>query len=92
MQQGRDSMFMEVIMLADTAGAQSLLKTYQRTMRDEFSARPHWGLDLKLLQGSAEAWALYPKWNDWITQFRRFNQGTFDGKVTDRLGISVKPR
>lgn len=92
MQQGRNSMFMEVIMLADTTGAQDLLKTYQRTMRDEFSARPHWGLDLKLLQSSADASALYPKWNDWITQFRRFNNGTFDGKVTDRLGISVRPR
>ncbi|MDF1822567.1 MAG: FAD-binding protein [Alcanivoracaceae bacterium] len=92
MQQGRDSMFMEVIMLSDTNGSQELLKAYQRTMRNEFSARPHWGLDLKLLQSEAEAWALYPKWNDWMVQYRRFNRGTFDGKVTDRLGISVRPR
>lgn len=92
MQQGRDSMFMEVIMLSDTRGAQSLLKHYQRTMRDDFGARPHWGLDLKLIQSESEARALYPKWDQWMTQYRRFNQGTFDGWVTDRLGISVRPR
>lgn len=93
MQQGRDSMFMEVIMLRETNGAEQLLKTYQRTMMNDFGARPHWGLDLKILRSEAAAKALYPMWDDWMAQYRRFNQtGTFDGRVTDRLGISVRPR
>jgi len=92
MQQGRNSMFMEVIGLKDSKSTQPLLKTYQRTMYQEFAARPHWGLDLNLLTSEAQLRGLYPKWDVWKVQQRRFNGGTFDGKVTDRLGISVRPR
>lgn len=92
MQQGRNSMFMEVIGLKDSKSTQPLLKTYQRTMYQEFAARPHWGLDLNLLTSEAQLRGLYPKWDVWKAQQRRFNGGTFDGKVTDRLGISVRPR
>lgn len=92
MQNGRNSMFMEVIGLRDSKSTQPLLKTYQRTMYQEFAARPHWGLDLNLLTSEAQLRGLYPKWDVWKAQQRRFNGGTFDGKVTDRLGISVRPR
>ncbi|RZU47845.1 D-arabinono-1,4-lactone oxidase [Fluviicoccus keumensis] len=92
MQNGRNSMFMEVIGLKDSKSTQPLLKTYQRTMYQELGARPHWGLDLNLLTSESQLRGLYPKWDLWKTQQRRFNGGTFDGKVTDRLGISVRPR
>jgi L-gulono-1,4-lactone dehydrogenase len=36
--------------------------------------------------------ALYPRYDAWKAIYLRFNAGTFDGKVTDRLGISVRPR
>lgn len=94
MQNGRPTMFMEVIALRGSDNAPRLLKNYQRTMLAEFGARPHWGLDMNLLTSEAQARALYPAtWDRWKTQYRRFNvTGTFDGKVTDRLGISVRPR
>ena len=94
MQNGRPTAFMEVIALRGTDNAPRLLKSYQQTMLAEFGARPHWGLDLNLLTSEAQARALYPAtWDRWKTQYRRFNvTGTFDGKVTDRLGISVRPR
>lgn len=50
------------------------------------------GLDLNSLTSEAQARSLYPKWDLWKSQYRRFNGGIFDGKVTDRLGISVRPR
>lgn len=94
MQQGRPTAFMEVIALRGSDNAPKLLKAYQQTMLAEFGARPHWGLDLNLLTSETQARALYPQtWDRWKTQYRRFNvTGTFDGKVTDRLGISVRPR
>ena len=92
MQQGRNSMFMELIGLRDSQGIKPLLGEYQRTLFGEFQARPHWGLDLNSLTSEAQVRSLYPKWDVWKGQFRRFNGGTFDGKVTDRLGISVRPR
>ncbi|VUD40494.1 L-gulono-1,4-lactone dehydrogenase [Thalassocella blandensis] len=92
MQQGRDTMFIEIIMLQGVTGIRDLMLTYEQTFMEEFGARPHWGLDLKVLQGSEWLETLYPRWDDWLVQYRRFNHGTFDGKVTDRLGISVVPR
>lgn len=92
MQEGRDTLFIEVIMLKGVNGMEELMLTYEQTFMEEFGARPHWGLDLKVLQGSQWLETLYPRWDDWVTQYHRFNKGTFDGWVTDRLGISVKPR
>ena len=50
--------------------------------------------DVARESSEAQARALYPAtWDRWKAQYRRFNAtGTFDGKVTDRLGISVRPR
>ncbi|MFP5431272.1 MAG: D-arabinono-1,4-lactone oxidase [Gammaproteobacteria bacterium] len=92
-QQGRDTMFMEVIALRDSKGARPVLTTHQNTYLRELGSRPHWGLDLNTLTSEAQLRALYPRWDAWKAQYRRFNAtGTFDGKVTDRLGISVRPR
>lgn len=92
-QQGRNTMFMEVIGLGASQGIRPLMTTHQQTYLREFGSRPHWGLDLNTLTSEAQLRALYPKYEVWKTQYRRFNaSGTFDGKVTDRLGISVRPR
>ena len=91
MQHGRDTMFMEVIAMGQKARSIDQLRRYQQVMLDEFGARPHWGLDFNLLTSARAVAALYPdSWPRWLTQLRCFNpHGTFDGKVTDRLGISV---
>lgn len=94
MQQGRDTGFMEIIVLRDGKNAKTLLQNHIYTYRQEFNTRPHWGLDLNSITSDSQARALYPDtWDRWKNQYRRFNvSGTFDGKVTDRLGISVRPR
>lgn len=93
MQQGRDTMIIEFIMINGIKGDRELFQTYAQTLMETFSARPHWGLDFKLLQGSAWAETIFPQWSTWLSQYEQMNpQGTFDGKVTDRLGISVNPR
>jgi L-gulono-1,4-lactone dehydrogenase len=94
MQQGRDSMFIELIVLRAGQNAKKFLSTHIKAYNNEFQARPHWGLDLNSITSDSQARALYPEtWDRWKTQYRRFNTtGTFDGKVTDRIGISVRPR
>ena len=93
MQNGQNSMFMEIIGLRDSKTIKNLLVNYQQTFLSEFKARPHWGLDLNLLTQESQARALYPSWDRWKVQYQRFNStGTFDGKITDRLGISIRPR
>ena len=92
MSQGRPTVVMEVIVLQDVNGHQELLRHYEQTLMEEFGGRLHWGLDLDVIQGEAWPRAVYPRWDDWLAVYRQFNRGTFDGKVTDRLGISVRPR
>jgi hypothetical protein len=90
MQNGRATMMLEIIIVQGVKGDRELLRTYEQRMMEEFGARPHWGLDLKILEGDAWAKVLYPRWNDWLSVYQRFNaNGTFDGRVTDRLGISM---
>ena len=48
--------------------------------------------DLDVLQGSLWAEEVYTRWGTWLSVYRQYNQGSFDGNVTDRLGISVRPR
>ena len=74
------------------AHEEELLRHYEQTLMEEFGGRLHWGLDLDVLQGDTWPRAVYPRWDEWLAIYRRFNHGTFDGAVTDRLGISVRPR
>lgn len=92
MSQGRPTMVMEVIVLQEVNAYQDLLRHYEQALMEEFGGRLHWGLDLDVIQGEAWPRAVYPKWDSWLAVFRQFNRGTFDGAVTDRLGISVRPR
>lgn len=93
MQQGRDTMMMEIGMLVAAYQSDELLKTYERVLMQEFRARPHWGLDLDILGSFAQVEALYPFASKWRAVYATFNRsGTFDGQLTDRLGISMAPR
>jgi FAD/FMN-containing dehydrogenase len=93
MQQGRATCMMEIGMLVGQFRAGDLLQSYETTFMREFGARPHWGLDLGILKSEAEVARLYPAWPAWKTVYAQLNdKGTFDGRVTDRLGISMGKR
>lgn len=91
MMQGRDTMMLEMGMIACAEGADDLLQTYEKRFMKEFAARPHWGLDLNVLKDFSEVRALYPDSADrWLAVYRRMNsKGTFNASFTDRLGISI---
>jgi L-gulono-1,4-lactone dehydrogenase len=94
MMNGRDTTMLEMGMLATAHGDRGLLEAYERMYMKEFNARPHWGLDLNILQSYDSVRKLYPNTADlWLEKFQAMNKrGTFDGKLTDRLGISVVKR
>lgn len=91
MMYGRDTVMMELGMLVGANGADDLLKTYETQMAKEFHARPHWGLDLKVLSNFDQVRALYPDSADrWLQVYKAMNaKGTFNAPFTDRLGISL---
>lgn len=93
MQRGRDTTMLEIGAIVVSRGSQELLTNYERVFIDEFKARPHWGLDLSILKSFDEVRALYGAPADaWLSVLEQLNPvGTFDGALTDRLGIS-KPK
>ncbi len=92
MAEGRPTAVLEFIVLEEVNGHEELLRTYEQTLMEDFGGRLHWGLDLDVIEGTTWPEAIYDRWDAWLAVYRRFNQGTFDGKVTDRLGISIHPR
>jgi len=72
-------------------GYQDLLREYEQKIMMEFGGRLHWGLDLDVMYGDTWPRTVYPRWSTWLTAYHQFNAGSFDGAVTDRLGISIKP-
>lgn len=91
MQQGCPTMMLEIIIVKGVNRYMDLLKTYEQTLMEEYHARPHWGLDVKVLEGETWPPVIYPRWNEWKQIYSQFNsQGTFDGRFTDRLGISMR--
>ena len=93
MQHGRKTCMMEIGMLVGQKGAGALLESYETAFVRDFGARPHWGLDLNVLKSEADVARLYPAWPAWKAVYATLNaKGTFDGRVTDRLGISVRRR
>lgn len=95
MMHGRKTMMMEIGMLVTARGSETLLRNYERRFlaAPALAARPHWGLDLSVLQGRDSVAALYPAWPKWLTVYETLNaKGAFDGRLTDRLGISRRSR
>ncbi len=93
MQFGRPTCMMEIGALVAAHGAAELLRSYEETYLREFDARPHWGLDLNVLSKEASVARLYPAWPKWKSVYAELNKrGTFNGRTTDRLGISIAQR
>ena len=93
MQHGAAKTMMEIGILVAAPGAEELLRHYEETLMRTVQARPHWGLDRNILRSESEVAALYPAWPAWKRAYDRMNpEGTFDGRITDRLGISHRPR
>ena len=92
MQYGRDTMMMEIISLKQVRELRTLFDKHTKRAIKKHGARLHWGLDLKYFNDTSVLSTLYPRWDDWMEQYHHFNRGTFDGRVTDRLGISINPR
>jgi L-gulono-1,4-lactone dehydrogenase len=92
MQNGRDTAHIEMGMLVCADGAHELLLDYERAFIRDFRARPHWGLDLDVLEDWSEVVALYGEAaHSWRRVYDDLNgNGTFNARFTDRLGISVK--
>lgn len=89
MQNGRDTMMMEIGIFTDTFGADELLRTYEQDFVSTLRARPHWGLDRNHLRSETQVAALFPEWGPWKDAYEHLNpRGVFDGRLTDRLGIS----
>jgi L-gulono-1,4-lactone dehydrogenase len=93
MMQGRETMMIEMGMIVCADGADDLLRHYELMFMRDFGARPHWGLDLNVLDAYEHVRTLFPETADrWYAVYRRLNErGTFNGPFTDRLGISVNP-
>ncbi len=92
MMSGRKTAMMEIINLQGLRGIDEFFQAHQAALFTEFNTRPHWGLDLNYMQGETLPSQLYPRWADWKAIYQSYNRyGTFNGKVTDRLGISVTP-
>jgi hypothetical protein len=90
MSHGRETMMLEMGMIVCANGSDELLETYERKYIDEFNARPHWGLDLNVLQNFDQVRALYPGADAWLDVYKRMNaRGTFNAQFTERLGISM---
>jgi L-gulono-1,4-lactone dehydrogenase len=92
MMQGRETMMLEMGMIVCAEGADDLLRHHEIAFLRDFGARPHWGLDLNILDAFAHVQTLFPETADrWHGAYRRLNEyGTFNGPFTDHLGISIR--
>ncbi len=90
MQYEQKTTMMEMGMLVGLPGAEELLHTQEDIFLREFKARPHWGLDRNVLRNEGDIERLYPaSWPSWKAVYEKMNvNGTFDGRFTDRVGIS----
>ena len=85
MMYGRDSMIMELILVAGTRGAKRLLAAYEDGLAD-LDVRAHWGQINYLTEERIRR--TYPRWDDWLAVQRQFNaSGVFDSPFTRRVGI-----
>jgi hypothetical protein len=84
-------MMIELILVSETKNGRRLLEEYERRLA-EFGSHPHWGQYNTLGADQAVLKRLYPRWDDWLAAYERFNaSGVFNSEFTDRIGISVAP-
>jgi hypothetical protein len=90
-QNGRPTCMIEIFTLAGVLGTNGLLLDHERDLMDLLGARPHWGLDLRAIEGWDRVKKLYPQTAErWRAKYALANaSGVFNGELTDRLGISM---
>ena len=90
MMHGRDTMMIELIMMAGTEGGFEHLGALEEALR-EVDGRPHWG-QVNGLSGCEETLrALYPRFDDWQRiRVSMDPRGTFESVFTRRVGITRK--
>lgn len=85
----RDTFTMEIDTITGLPRTNELLTDYENVFMKELGARPHWGLDLDVLQSADRVAELNPGFKEWLrVHAARNTTGVFDGKLTDRLKIS----
>jgi len=91
MTNNQESAFIEMGIFAGANGAKELMESYERLFIDKYKARPHWGLDMNILTDIEQVKKLYgSSCNDWLDIYHEMNAtGVFNGRFTDRLGISL---
>lgn len=87
-----DSVHLEFINLQDISYSEEIMIDIQRELMNE-GMRPHWGLTLAkdpTVRNEQHIIDRYgSNWTKWKTIMRQYNSnGTFDGRFTDRVGIS----
>jgi len=89
-QYDRETVMFEVLMSKGTKGGEQALGLIEEAMLHEPDVRVHWGLRVdRLSRHNADFRRMYPRWNRFVSTFRRFNrQGTFHNAFTDRIGLS----
>jgi len=81
----RETMMVELIVVAGTRGSDELLAGYEQRLAD-LDVRPHWGQINALTPERVRQ--LYPRWDDWLAVARELNaSGVFDSPFTRRVGI-----
>jgi L-gulono-1,4-lactone dehydrogenase len=88
MMHGEKTMMIELILVSETKKGHPLLEEYERRLA-ELGSHPHWGQYNTLGADQDVLKRLYPRWDDWVAAYRRFNaSGVFNSEFTDRIGIS----
>ena len=83
----------ELPLLRDVFGSDSLIWRYENLLTKEFAARLHWGQRNFLTRSRDMIAALYGSGSDnlkrWLDVFKVFNpNGEFAGRFTDRVGFT----
>lgn len=86
----QSTVMIEILMAKGTKGGARALADIEKAMLGEPDMRVHWGLHMdQMNQQNADFARMYPKWPQFVTTFRRFNQrGTFTNDFTERIGLS----
>jgi hypothetical protein len=80
----------EIFALLGVPGTEAMLLQHEHDLMEKFCARPHWGLDLRAIQGKESLLRTYPDAAEWQKHYARYNAtGVFNSELTDRLGVSV---
>jgi hypothetical protein len=89
-QYGRATAMFEIQGLVGVKKMDDTLRAEETMLLQEFDARPHWGMDLRVIEELDTMRRLYPQFPAWERQFRLLNSaGVFNSEFTDRIGLTA---